>query len=508
MRRDQPLLREYNNNIGHKVVNLRWLFFTASAITVRFCTFGHPVVHVDESFYFLTAHLWSQGALPFVDVWDRKPLGLFILYLPAASLGMHWGLLAYQAMALVFAVATAELIARFADRADWSGGALPAGLTYLLWLNLLEGQGGQAPVFYNLTVIAAATILAPRKADPEHPDRRFMSGAAAMLIIGVALQIKYSVIFEGLYLGCWWVWRERALGRQWRYLIPSAIVLAALAAAPTLIVWVTYWRLGHGCAFAYANFLSIVHRHSGAQAEQLGNFLYLAAMLSPLTVAAVATFRQPCPDRVQQDLRDWLFGWLAASLFGVYAFGGWFEHYALAALPPLCVFAAGFAAQHPRGKQLVLPFVAVSLVAGQIVVVAKLWSRGSISEYAAIAKVIGHGNGCLYVYSGEAIFYAYSHRCRVTRYLFPSHLGRASEAGAIGTDQLQEVRKVFVQRPQLVMMADPYIGEDAAIRRSVVSQVQAAYRLKAAMRLGSRTIKIFERRVAPGAMEGSDAAAD
>lgn len=479
---------------------------------MRFCTFGHPVVHVDESFYFTAARLWAQGALPFVDVWDRKPLGLFLLYLPAASLGMQWGLWVYQALALVFAVATAELIARLAERAEWGSGALPAGLAYLFWLNLFDGQGGQAPVFYNLAVIAAATLLAPQKADPAHPGRRFVSGAAAMLIIGVALQIKYSVIFEGLFLGCWWVWRERALGRQWRHLIPGALVLVALAAAPTLIVWITYWRLGHGDAFAYANFLSILHRQSGAPVEQLGNFLYLIVMLSPLTCAAVATFRQPCPDRTQRNLRNWLFGWLAASLFGVFAFGGWFEHYALAALPPLCVFAAGFAAQHHRGKQLLLPFLAVSLAAGQIMVVAKLWSRGSIAEYVAITKVIGHGDGCLYVYSGEAIFYSYSHRCRVTRYLFPSHLGRASEAGAIGTDQLQEVRRVFLQRPQLVMMADPYIGESAAIRRAVVSQVQAAYRLKATMQLGSRKIEIFERRdvsrLAIGAAEGGVAATD
>ena len=57
------------------------------AIAARWLTFGNPLVHVDEEFYFVTAMRMWQGALPFVDVWDRKPVGLFLLYAIPAWLG-------------------------------------------------------------------------------------------------------------------------------------------------------------------------------------------------------------------------------------------------------------------------------------------------------------------------------------------------------------------------------------------------------------------------------------
>ncbi len=479
-------------------MNYRWLKFLCAAIALRFCTFGHPVVHVDESFYFTVARLWSEGALPYVDVWDRKPLGLFLIYLPAASFGMIWGLLFYQGLAAVFAAATSEMVARLADRMDWRSGALSAGLIYLLWLNLLEGQGGQAPVFYNLLVVCAASFMVPRLDDQTHPIRRHGLAALAMLLIGLALQIKYSVVFEGLFLGLWWVWREWAFWQRLREPMIGALLLAGLAVAPTMIVWSVYWHLGHGYAFAYANFLSILQRQGGDVAELLGNLLYVVAMLSPLTGAAVVTFRLPCPNTFHRFRRRYMFGWLTASLFGVLAYGSWFQHYALAALPPLSVFAAGFVDQHARGRKLLVPFLVSSLVVGQAMVVAKLVRLGTIDQYNRIAKVIGTGSGCLYVYSGESIFYAYSLRCRVTRYLFPSHLGRASEQGAIGTDQIQEIRRIFRRSPDLVLVADPYIGERADIRKEVVSHLKSAYRVKAVLPLGSRTIEIFERQ--PGSV--------
>lgn len=129
--------------ISERVAALpRWLVLLGVALLVRAATFGNPVVHVDEEFYFLTARTMLEGALPYVDVWDRKPIGLFLVYLPAAALGMPLGIWAYQAMALGCVVATALLVARLADRAGWSRGALPAAIAYVLWLNFLDGARG------------------------------------------------------------------------------------------------------------------------------------------------------------------------------------------------------------------------------------------------------------------------------------------------------------------------------------------------------------------------------
>lgn len=470
----------------------RWFIYLCVAILVRCMTFGSPVVHVDESFYFTAARLWGDGAIPFVDVWDRKPIGLFILYLPAASLGLHWGLWAYQIMALAFAVATAEVIARLAVRAGWARGAFPAGVAYLLWLNLLEGPGGQAPVFYNFFVIAAAWLLAPCSADANSPARRLRAGALAMLLIGVALQIKYSVVFEGLFFGLWWIWRERMLGRALPGIAAGAVLLAAIAAMPTLIAWGYYIHIGHGPEFAFANFQSILLRRGDPWHEQLSHLLYIVVMLTPFAAAAGWAFMQRSEDAAQLHVRNWMFAWLGAALFGILVFGTWFNHYALPALPPLCLCAAGFANRHRLAPKVVVPFLALSLIAGQIMLVVKLFNRGLAAEYSALAKAVGDGEGCFYLYSGEPIFYAYSQRCRVTRYLFPSHLTRTREIGSIGVDQIQEVRRIFAQHPRIVMMAQPFFGERADVRQEAVRQLGLGYRRTAAMPLGSRSVEVFE----------------
>ena len=80
------------------------------AFAIRAPVFGNPVVGVDETFYLLVGDRMLQGALPFVDLWDRKPVGLFLIYAAIRLLGGE-GVYQYQVVATLFAAATAALIA-------------------------------------------------------------------------------------------------------------------------------------------------------------------------------------------------------------------------------------------------------------------------------------------------------------------------------------------------------------------------------------------------------------
>src|SRR4051812_19762892 len=159
-------------------------------MVARCLTFGNPLVHIDENFYFAAAQQMLHGALPYIDVWDRKPVGLFLLYVPAAAMGVPLGIWAYQLMALASVVLTALLIARIADRAGWQRGALPAALLYIFMLNLAGGQGGQSPIFYNLPMVAAAALILPRVDEILADRRRIGRGVLAMALVGIAMQIK------------------------------------------------------------------------------------------------------------------------------------------------------------------------------------------------------------------------------------------------------------------------------------------------------------------------------
>ncbi|WP_277978944.1 hypothetical protein [Sphingomonas phyllosphaerae] len=137
------------------------------AIVSRAQTFSNPVVGFDEQFYLLVGDRFLHGMLPYVDIFDRKPIGLFLIYAAARALGGD-GFLGYKLVALTFVTATGFLLHHIAKHYVGRSAALMAALFYISWLNFMEGEGGQSPVFYNLLMVGAASLVlrASRQRDP------------------------------------------------------------------------------------------------------------------------------------------------------------------------------------------------------------------------------------------------------------------------------------------------------------------------------------------------------
>lgn len=468
----------------------RWLILLAVALAARAVTFGNPILHVDEEFYFVTARAMLDGAVPFVDVWDRKPIGLFLIYAPAAALGYPAGIWAYQALAFACLVATAILAAGLADRAGWQRGALAAGIAVILWPNLIDGQGGQAPIFYNLLMVAAASLIVRGEREAS-AGKRFPDGFAAMALVGLALQIKYAAVFEGLFFGLWLLWREWRTGRGPVRVALVALPLAGVALLPTLAVWAAYAAMGQSEAWLYANFVSILDRNPDPALAQIANLAAIILILSPLLAAAALGWRR----RGGSDVAPFLFAWALAAIGGLLVFGSYFEHYALPLIPPLAICAAAFLGVHRR---FALGLLLAAFIGGQVLLLAKRSTRGAPGEIAAIARTIGSGPGCLHVYSGSTMLYPMTGRCAVTRWLFPSHLSRTRERGAIGVDQDAEIDRILGQRPEWVVMRKPYRGERPEIRERMLSGIrQDGYRQVTVMPLGNERYTLWRRATPP-----------
>ncbi len=469
----------------------RWLLLTLVALAARAVTFGNPVLHVDEQFYYAVADAMRHGALPFVDVWDRKPVGLFLVYLPAALFGPVLGIWAYQALALFCVILTATMIARLAERAGWRRGAFVAAILYILWLNIADGQGGQSPVFYNPLVAAAMLLVLPRPGEPSRPRA---IGLAAMALIGLSLQIKYSTVFEGIWIGLVLLWREWRAGRALVAILAYGAALIVVALLPTLAAAGVYAALGHEQAFLYANFISVLQRRPDSWQESGGNFVLLVLSILPLMAAAWAGRRIGAEDTARNEVRRFLHGWLIAALIGVLLFGSYFNHYALPLLVPGCVCAAAWFGAGRRGQRVGWALVGIVALVGQAIVIDDINKRGTTAELRALAATIGSGPGCLYVFSGDTMLYPATGRCTETPYLFPSHLDREREQGAIGVDQVAEVRRIFARRPAVVVMRPPYNGERSEMRALAVRLLaEGGYRRTATRPLGSQRIEIFTR---------------
>lgn len=478
----------------------RWLVLLALAFAVRAIALGNPVLHVDEEFYFLVGQRWAEGALPYVDIWDRKPVGLFLIYLLPGALGLPGGIWLYQLLALGCAVGTALIVASLADRAGWQRGALFGAAAYLLWINLIEGQGGQSPIFYNLLIAGATWLIAPRGNDAASPGRRIRYGLAAMALVGVALQIKTSVVFEGMFFGLWLLWRERQ--RPLWHVAGYAAVLVALALLPTAIAWGSYRAIGHEAEWVFANITSILQRVPDPPGERFGNLAKLLLITSPMLAMAVLARAVRPGATAERATADWLFGWGAVAVAAVLGFGTWFDHYALPMLVPLSVLAAGFLGHHRTGLRIAIPLLAFVAVGGQALLSVKRINRGGQAQAVALARAIGVGPGCLYVYSSTPMLYALADRCTLTRFQFPAHLPRRREAGALGVDEAAEIDRIFMARPGAVVMQPAYDGERPELRARVLGHLaRGGYRRAAVLPLGNLKITVWK----PATQATSDA---
>ncbi len=456
-----------------------------AALAVRAVDFGNPVIHVDEQYYLLVGDRLLHGALPYVDIWDRKPIGLFAIF-AAIRLLPGDGVLAYQIVATLFAAATAWLVQHGARRLGAPpAAALAAGMAYLIWLPLLSGRGGQSPVFYNLFVTGAAvlTLRLPALAARGATRAIMINGTVVCALAGLAIQTKYTPAIEGAFFGLVHLHYLRRAGARWPAMTSAATLWFALGLAPTALIIAVYWAHGPVAfhAFWFANFESIFLRARYAYPPDLiaRRLLGTNALLLPLTICAALAWRQ------RDEQRLLAFGWLGSALVGYAVLGTFFDHYALPLVAPLALLAAVTFARHRRA-------MTAALALGLVLLVVRTAIRHSDAAGAyRLAAIVAANSGdqCPYVFTGDSVTYLLAHACLPTAYAFPSTLAYASEQGATGIDEAAEVRRILARRPPVIVRGSRPLAEwndasralvDAALTRDyrpVFSTARDDYRL-------------------------------
>lgn len=420
------------------------------AIVVRARDLGNPIVHVDEQYYLLVGDRMLHGAVPYIDLWDRKPLGLFLIF-AAIRLLPGDGILAYQLAALVAAVATAGLVAA-AGRRLGAGrtGAFLAGAAYILWLSFLSGRGGQSPVFYNLPMAAAGwlTLGLPALAATGRRGAIVAQGALVCGLAGLAIQVKYTPAVEGAFFGLAHCWYLRRAGGGIAAILAAAAAWIALALLPTVLVIGWYHRLGPDAfqAFWFANFTSIALRRGYPAAKIASRLAGTGAQLSPFVACAVAAWRG---DALRPAARL-AFGWLAAALIAFAMIGAFFDHYALPLMVPLAIVAAPVLGRRAWARWAML---AAALILVPFHLATEPDERAS--AFAIAAVMAAHdGRDCPYVFAGDSVLYLLARACVPTAYAFPSTLAYEPERGATGVDEAAEVARIMARRPPVVVTMD------------------------------------------------------
>lgn len=432
------------------------LAYLGLVLITRSFLFGNPVIHIDEQFYLFVAERMRDGAIPYVDIWDRKPIGLFVLYEAFVAIPGD-PLLAYQFGAALATAGTAMAISRLSREIASPAAAWQAGAAYILFMPAFNAGMGQAPVFYNLLVALAAICVVDavkRNEDPALIGR----GCGVMLLLGLAIQIKYNVIFEGMAFGLILLARGFADIWSFRRLAAAALLWIACALLPTLAALAWYAEIGHLDAFLYANFVSIFERGS----DGMRSYGRLAKECAALLPFWLALFHAPrmfdtsdgIYPRSHGLLRIWGFTAFAAFLL----FGTWYDHYVAPLLVPLCVLAApALARAQPQERWYGRFLIGFGALAGMVVPIYQVWRHGTAAQYQEMSTLIEremHG-GCLFIYEGELAFYRTIPTCLPTTRIFPNHLNTFIESTAVGIDPTEEVLRILASRPDVILMWAP-----------------------------------------------------
>jgi len=425
--------------LSNRLVFALLAVFLVVALILRASTFGNPNVLADDAFYFLVGQRMHDGLLPYVDVWDRKPFGLFAIYWAIA--GVSRAVIAYQLAATAAAAMTALVIFRLVlewtpRRSDLRAGIL-AALAYLLTLGPLDGMSGQAPVFYNFAMALAAWLVWRAHAFGQHARL-----ALAALLCGCALTVKQTTLFESAFLLGFGLW---SLHRKGKPVIVPAIGIGLLAAAPMLAIGAAYALLGHGPEFWRAMVTSNL-----VKAPLLpGELAHQAASLAVKTAipVALALWGLAAPN----PARPFLSGWLIAALVGLLSVPHFFAHYALPCLVPLSA-AAGLGFARVRGAAVAFVLVVLNAFTWYDPF-DRAWNLKAIASTQALASAVvhhDHGRG-LFVYDGPVLLYALTGRAFMSPLVFPHHLNQAIERNVSQFDTDAEVDRVLARHPGAVV---------------------------------------------------------
>jgi hypothetical protein len=398
--------------------------FLASTAVGRALTVVEPGVH-DAELFRLFGDAWLDGRIPYRDLWNNKPPGIFAVAAVIRSLSPIWsaGVVAFEALAVCVSCFAVYRVVRETRPSHAALPALAAAGAAAVALNLAALNEGGFTTELAVAPFAALSALEFVRGWREASRRSWvasgaLAGAAGLFKPPGLAPLLAALTFVGFAAARASRARstrgaggapERLSGGRGAFQLGSGAPPPPSTRVPPPRMRDAAAALLGGAALTWAPVLLYFGVHGAAldmlDATFLFNFGYAAANRSgplstlartgvtllpvaPLALAAGALAFATLRDRRTREgasIRVFVLLWVAWDLVGLAAGGRFYGHYVLAAIPSLAVAAGLWLAElsQPLGR------LRVAVAAGALVLpllALQLWEARALSPAAAAGR--------------------------------------------------------------------------------------------------------------------------
>ncbi len=480
----------------------------AGVVAPRLPTINFDVLNVDEAVYLLVGRAWRMGELPYVDIVDRKPLGLF--FINAVADALFWDpIVGARIIGVLATLLAAWLIMMFAQRFMRLGPmtGMACGLLYSTYALLFGGDAVEAPIYSAPFLVGAAIlILSDIATIREGGKPSAMRMLTAGLLLSATFQIKYvtaaeSVAFGLLYLITGWNCGKTRPG-LWREVVFAAGVMTAAGVLPMALLYGVYAAMGHGQEFFFYVFSSNLDRGpTDATPDVFFRRISLFTLaFSPLLIlAGQFLLRYWRGEAGARGVPSWvvvfLVSWFAAAMFAGIFQMQFYDHHFYEVLLPLGLLAgAGLRplGHGKRAREAAVKTTAIVLglaVSGYMALrIADISQNGSPYQPSRIAADIASTRAqSMYVFNYHSLLYALADIELPTKYPLASHMLRDLEAQSFHFDAVTEINRILAKDPQMIVVERPIDPTVSAEKREIIeSKLSSQYCLWRSYKAGTK----------------------
>ncbi|MEZ4986357.1 MAG: glycosyltransferase family 39 protein [Saprospiraceae bacterium] len=313
----------------------RWILpvFLLLAVVIRWGTFYPSVINHDESTYWLIARGMLDGQTYLRDVFDTKPVGIFLVFslLYALTAGSIFGMRLVTALVIGL---TGWLLFRVGVKATGQPkvGWL-AGVGYVLLVSIFRyyGQSPNTELFF-VPLAVAAVYLA------WGDQQKWYHYALAGGLLGIGFVIKYVIAADALAIGLILLWQGYRKGHLpkaiWQQCLPMTVVFFI----PIIAVALWYWQAGLWDTFWFYTF-EVTGRYpvEASFGKRLLFVLDFLGRFFPFTLLAIIALKERLA--VDREWQYFLVLWLLTTTVMTLLPGKTFGHYQIQIMPALVLLA-------------------------------------------------------------------------------------------------------------------------------------------------------------------------